>query len=36
MNIVNSWSEAGEGYSVTCTAGQKLYVNFDKNTAEVK
>ena len=36
LNIVDSWSEAGDGYSVTCAAGKKLYVNFDKNTAEIR
>lgn len=36
QNIIDSWSEAGEGYAVTCAAGQKLYVNFDKNTAKVE
>lgn len=35
-NIIDSWSEIGEGYAVSCATGQKLYVNFDKNTAEVK
>ena len=36
MNLIDSWSEAGEGYAVSCTTGQKLYVNFDKNTAKVE
>ena len=35
-NLIDSWSEAGEGYAVSCTTGQKLYVNFDKNTAKVE
>ena len=35
-NIIDSWSEIGDGYAVSCATGQKLYVNFDKNTAEVK
>lgn len=36
-NIVNSWAEnVGAAYSVTCNEGQKLYVNFDYNTGEVK
>ena len=36
-NIVNSWAETeGEAYSVTTTVGQKLYIDFDNNTAEVK
>lgn len=37
VDIPNNWAESlGADYSVTCAAGQKLYVNFDKNTAEVK
>ncbi len=36
-NIVKSWAETeGEAYSVTTTVGQKLYIDFDNNTAEVK
>ena len=36
-NIVNSWAETeDEAYSVTTTVGQKLYIDFDNNTAEVK
>ena len=36
-NIVNSWAETeGAAYSVTTTVGQKLYIDFDNNTAEVK
>ncbi len=35
-NIVDSWSEVGDDYKVTVTAGQKLYVDFDANTGEVK
>ena len=36
-NIVNKWAETeGEAYSVTTTVGQKLYIDFDNNTAEVK
>lgn len=36
-DIPNNWSEnVGSDYSVACSAGQKLYVNFDKNTGEVK
>lgn len=36
-DIPNNWSEdVGAAYSVACSAGQKLYVNFDKNTGEVK
>lgn len=34
--IVDSWSEVGESYAVSCSTGQKLYVNFDKNTAEIR
>ena len=36
-NIVNSWAETeDEAHSVTTTVGQKLYIDFDNNTAEVK
>lgn len=36
-NIVNSWAETeGPEYSVTTQVGQKLYIDFDNNTAEVK
>ena len=36
-NIVKSWAETeGEAYSVTTTVGQKLYIDFDNNTAEAK
>lgn len=36
-NIVNSWAETeGADYSVTTQVGQKLYIDFDNNTAEVK
>ena len=36
-NIVKSWAETeGEAYSVTTTVGQKLYIDFDNTTAEVK
>ena len=36
-NIVDNWAtNVGEEYSVSCNPGQKLYVNFDKNTGEVK
>ena len=36
-NIVKSWAETeGEAYSVTTTVGQKLYIDFNNNTAEVK
>jgi hypothetical protein len=37
LNIISNWAEnAGADYSVACEPGQKLYVNFDQNTAEVK
>lgn len=36
-NIVNSWAETeGADYSVTTQVGQKLYIDFDNYTAEVK
>ena len=36
-NPLNNWStDFGSDYSVSCAAGQKLYVNFDANTGEVK
>lgn len=35
-NIVDSWTEIGSDYSVQVSAGQKLYVNFDMNTGEVR
>ena len=36
-NIVDNWAtNVGEEYSVSCAPGQKLYVNFDQNTGEVK
>ena len=35
-NIVSSWAEINENYAVTCNAGQKLYVDFNMNTAEVQ
>lgn len=36
-DIPDNWaSNVGSSYSVTCSAGQKLYVNFDMNTGEVK
>lgn len=36
-NMPNNWAETmGSDYSVTTTPGQKLYVNFDTNKAEVK
>ena len=37
VDIPNNWSEnVGSDYSVNVTPGQKLYVNFDYNTGEVK
>jgi len=37
VNIPENWAEnVGEEYSVACSAGQKLYVNFSTNTGEVK
>lgn len=37
IDIPNNWAEnVGEAYSVSCSAGQKLYVNFSTNTGEVK
>lgn len=36
-NLVDNWAEnKGADYSVACSVGQKLYVNFDKNTAKVE
>lgn len=36
-DIPENWvSNVGDDYSVSCSAGQKLYVDFDNNTAEVK
>ncbi len=36
-NIVDNWAaDVGSAYSVQVTAGQKLYVNFDMNTGEVR
>ena len=36
-NIVDDWAtNVGDDYSVKCSVGQKLYVNFDKNTGEMK
>ena len=37
VDIPQNWKEnVGEDYSVSVGAGQKLYVNFDRNTGEVK
>ena len=35
-NIVTSWTEIDSKLSISCSPGQKLYVNFDKETAEVR
>ena len=36
-NIVNNWAETeGPEYSVTTQVGQKLYIDFDNYTAEIK
>ena len=37
VDIPSNWNEnVGSAYSVTCSAGQKLYINFDDLTGEVK
>lgn len=37
VNILSNWAEnVGAEYSVTMQPGQKLYVNFDTNTGEVR
>jgi hypothetical protein len=37
VDIPSNWAEdVGSDYSVSCSAGQKLYVDFNKNTGEVK
>jgi hypothetical protein len=37
VNIISSWADnVGAEYSVNVSPGQKLYVDFDKNTGEVK
>ena len=36
LNIIDSWTEKGADYSVACSPGQKLYVDFNLNTGEVK
>jgi len=37
VNIPSNWAtDVGSEYSVSITAGQKLYVDFNKNTGEVK
>lgn len=36
VNIIDSWSELGSDYAVQVSPGQRLYVNFDSNTGEVR
>ena len=37
VDIPSNWAEnVGSSYSVACSSGQKLYVNFDELTGEVK
>lgn len=37
VDIPDNWAaNVGDAYSVACTPGQKLYVNFNTNTGEVK
>lgn len=37
VDIPDNWAtNVGADYSVSCSAGQKLYVNFDTNAAEVR
>lgn len=37
VDIPDNWAaNVGSDYSVSCAAGQKLYVNFDMNTGEVR
>jgi hypothetical protein len=37
IDIPSNWaSDAGSEFSVSCAIGQKLYVDFNKNTGEVK
>ena len=37
VDIPSNWNDnVGSAYSVTCAEGQKLYVNFDTLTGEVK
>ena len=35
-NIVDSWSEVDPSYAISCSANQKLYVNFDYDTGRVE
>lgn len=36
QNIQFNWTDLGDEYSISCAAGQKLYVDFKNGTAEVK
>jgi hypothetical protein len=37
VNLVDNWAKnKGAAYSVNCSAGQKLYINFDTDAMEVK
>lgn len=36
FNLIDSWGEKADSYKVSCSAGQKLYINFDTDAGEVK
>lgn len=36
FNLIYSWGEKADSYKVSCSAGQKLYINFDTDAGEVK
>ena len=36
QNIQFNWTDLGDEYSISCAAGQRLYVDFKNGTAEVK
>jgi len=36
LNIIDSWTEKGADYSVPCSPGQKLSVDFNVNTGEIQ
>lgn len=36
FNLIHSWGEKADSYKVSCSAGQKLYINFDTDAGEVK
>lgn len=36
FNLIDSWGEKDDSYKVSCSAGQKLYINFDTDAGEVK